>query len=203
VAADPTSSNPRPAPCPRCGEPLAAGARFCQACGNALDPLPSESSQSTAERASRTAPWSASQLREAMITVAVLVVAAVVVLYFLVWRGAPGTLFPAATTPPPGEIWFGDSYDATTFVLRERWTSVAAGRQLAAVAHTARQIAADGGKLRIELDGSIIADEALANLTGPGNLIGFTFSPPSPGTYTFSVVATDTTVLATGSITAQ
>ncbi len=203
MPADPTGSNPRPAPCAFCGEPLAAGARFCQACGNAVESLPAEPSPSTAERRSRTAPRPANQLREALITVAVLGVAAVVVLAVLVGRGVPGTLFPASAIPPAGEIWFGDSYDPATFALHERWTTVAAGRQLSAVAHTSRQVAANGGNLQIDLDGSIIADEPLSNLTGSGNLIGFTFSPPSSGAYTFTILATDTTVLATGSITAQ
>ncbi len=192
-----------PARCPRCGEPLAAGARFCQACGNAVDPLRDEPAASAAAPPSNSSPAPARRRREALVTAAVLVVAAAVVLAVLVWRGVPAALFPAPSVPPAGEIWFGDSYDAATFALHERWTSVAVGRQLNAVAHTTRQIAANGGKLRIELDGSIIADQTLADLTGPGDLIGFRFSPPSPGTYTFSIVAPDTTVLATGSIAAQ
>jgi hypothetical protein len=215
---EPAHPGSAPGFCPHCGARLAPWARFCPTCGSAVDAppvagqastqsgaLPAASKVAAAGRSSAPRPGAKASrpVREALITVGVLLGAVAVVLAVMVARGVPLNLFAAPTLPPAGQIWFGDSYEPATFDLHERWTTVSAGRQMSGVAHTTSDVAANGAKLRIELGGVTIADQVLSNLSGPGDLIGFTFEPPTPGTYTFSIVALDSTLLATGSIAAQ
>jgi len=196
--ADADPAIPEPAFCPHCGAARAAWATFCPRCGNALD-APAERARSSPAAA----PRPARPVREALITAGVLIAAACVVAAVIIWRGVPISLFPAPSVPPAGEIWFGDTYDAGTFEMHQRWTSVSTGRPISCVAHTPREIAADAARLRIDLDGTTLADQTLSSLSGPGDLIGFSFTPPAAGTYTFSIVGLDSSVLAMGSLPAQ
>ena len=193
------AASPEPAFCPHCGTAHVPWARFCPKCGNAVAMPPSGPEAVSTP----SAPKAAHPIREALVTVGVLIVAIGVVGAVLAWRGIPFNLFGAHSIPPAGQIWFGDSYNASTFEMHELWTSVSTGRPISCVAHTTRDVAANGAKLHIDLEGTTLADQALGSLSGPGDLIGFTFTPPAAGTYAFSIVGTDGSVLATGSLPAQ
>ncbi len=184
--------------CPLCGTPLAPWARFCPKCGNAVAPPPADMAPTRSPGVSR----KVNPYREALITIGILAVAILAVGAVVQARGLPFNL-GSQPVPGAGEIWFGDSFNASTFELHERWSTVQVGRPLAGVAHTTRTVEASGAKLHIDLDGATVADQLLARISGPGDLIGFTFTPPAAGTYTFSIVGLDGTVLAKGSIPAQ
>jgi hypothetical protein len=204
-----------PALCTGCGARLPDGASFCPSCGQPVarsrdaasggaehadrPRTPAKAPSASAGKAGRHAGRANHQVREALITLFVLGVAAVIVAAVALSRlGGAGD--GGATTPPAGVIWFGDSYDSTTFVLRERWTSTTAGRPMAEVAHLTSPVAAGEATLHISLGGSVIANQPLNGLASPGNLIGLSFTPPEPGSYTFTITGSDGATLASGTI---
>ena len=113
---------------------------------------------------------------------------------------APG-LAPA-DLPPVGQIWFGTSFDPTTFAVSGRATTFTSGTTVALVAHSPRSIGSGEGNLRITLDGQTINNSAL-QIAGEGELYGVTYPLPVPGTYTFAITDLGGNVLASGSVTAR
>jgi hypothetical protein len=62
------------------------------------------------------------------------------------------TFAPDANYPPAGVIWFGSSFDATTFAVHDQADSFAVGVQVALVAHSS-QLIPEGKKATLSFDG--------------------------------------------------
>jgi hypothetical protein len=96
-------------------------------------------------------------------------------------------------------VWFGASFDSTTFELRARATTASLGQTFALVAHLRQTTDMSNANLRISLDGTTYLNQALG-LSGSGDVFGVTYTPPVAGTYRFEVADVGGNVLATGTI---
>ncbi len=127
---------------------------------------------------------------------------------------APAAAQPAATDtpvpaapnladlPPVGKIWFGSAFDADTFAISHRLTTVTAHEAFSFVAHLKKAI--DGSKLaiRVSWNGQLVATTA-ANATGTGDVWGFSPGPLfEAGTWRYDLTDIGGNVLATGTIKA-
>jgi hypothetical protein len=106
----------------------------------------------------------------------------------------------AVATPPPGRVWFGASYDPTTFALTGRTSSVNVGMPVSGVAHLTRLMDGSGLALRVDDNGQPVSNVAIG-ASGTGDLLGFSApAPTTPGTWTYALVDRAGTVLATGDL---
>ena len=105
----------------------------------------------------------------------------------------------SADLPLAGEVWFGASFDSTTFELRARATTAPPGQTFALVAHLRQTTSMSNASLRISLDGTTYVNQALG-LSGEGDIFGVTYTPPVAGTYRFDVADVGGNVLASGTI---
>jgi hypothetical protein len=199
--------------CPHCGVARKGWARFCGSCGREYDSPPAQPvarpiAASTPAPIAETAPV-ASKRRSSPI-VWVIVGIAILVAGFLALSsgvilrspGAPGIISTSTNLPPVGSIWFGQSFDTTTFEIRSRAFSTPAGQAIALVAQLPRSVASGTANIRISLDGTIIVNQAL-NSQGEGELFGMTYVPPVAGHYVVEITDIGGTVLANGSIDAR
>ncbi len=189
-----------PETCPSCGAPqLVRDRGYCLACGR---------------------PYSAPPARKGggprTLTIVALVVA-VGVLLFLAFTiglgagfrsgatsagGSPASMSVAGSgIPSAGDIWFGDSFDPSTFVLRTRQTTVRVGETLAVVAHLTQTVSPSQANLQVAVGGATVVNEGINGLTGPSDIIGLTYTAQIAGTYTFRIADVGGNVLASGSIT--
>ena len=111
-----------------------------------------------------------------------------------------GTVNP--DQPPRGSVWFGTAFDATTYVLGERFSTVEVNRPFSLVAHLTKSMDAPDLNMRTTHD-DVYVSQARVNATGTGVMWGFTPTPPSaPGTWQYDFVDAHGNVLASGSISA-
>lgn len=193
--------------CPRCGKPRDGWERICSSCEydywKAVEGgAPHPSQAPPASRRSSPVPF----ILGGLILIAVLAGA------YTYLRGAGDELITdvgnelgngaSANLPPAGEVWFGSSFDASTFEIRGRTRSVGTNEAFALVAQLPRSMRADGLAMRLSLDGELVGNEAV-NATGEGELWGFSAGPLfAPGTWTYEFTDIGGNVLASGEIEA-
>lgn len=104
--------------------------------------------------------------------------------------------------PPTGQIWFGQSFDPTTFALTGKRTTAGTQEPVALVAHLTKGI--DGSTtIRASLNGTFVTS-APVTVTGSGEVLGFVLGAlVTPGQWTYDVVDIGGNVLATGTIVAK
>jgi hypothetical protein len=108
----------------------------------------------------------------------------------------------AQDIPPAGGIWFGKSFDPTTFVLTGKHSSVGTQEPSAFVAHLTKSIEGTV-TVRASLDGTFVGATDVP-LTGSGQVMGLTLGAlVTPGQWTYDVVDVGGNVLASGTVTAQ
>ena len=108
-----------------------------------------------------------------------------------------------ANIPPVGEIWFGTSFNPTTFEISDRRSTVGLGAPVAMVAHLSRSIAAGQANMRLSLNGTVIANQAITNLQGGGDIVGLTTGAIlMAGAYRYEITDIGGNDLASGSFTA-
>lgn len=105
--------------------------------------------------------------------------------------------------PLRGSIWFGTTFDATTYVLAERVSTIEINAPFSLVAHLTKSMDARELSMRTTHDGLYVS-QAKVNATGTGVMWGFTPVPASaPGTWQYDFVDQHGNVLASGSISAM
>src|SRR5207253_4730299 len=108
----------------------------------------------------------------------------------------------ATDVPPIGTIWFGHSFDATTFAISGRISTVGVGEPFSFVAHLPRGLNASELIVREWRNGKLVATRR-ANSTGEGDIWGFSSGPRvETGQWRFDLTDLGGKILATGTITA-
>lgn len=109
---------------------------------------------------------------------------------------------PQQNVPPAGSIWFGTSFDPTSFAITGQATSFASGSQIAAVAHLTKQGA---GHVVIYLTaGSTRLPEGSGDLSGSNDLLADVLNGLGAlpaGTYSITVEDQGGNTLSSGSLT--
>jgi hypothetical protein len=206
--------------CQHCGAAHDDEARFCPKCGQPLatpQPVATPAAAPTsftekyagtpfAAAPSQTAwasPTPASSRRPVVIGV---VVALAVVALIGAWQlglfsrftSSAGT---AGNIPPTGQIWFGSSFDTTTFALSGITTTARTGTTVALVALLPRSISTGAASMRVSLNGTLVVNQAV-NMNGSGDLFGTTVGPLTiSGTYKYELVDLGGNLLASGTLT--
>lgn len=192
-------------------------AQYCSNCGlplNAAGAAPAGAApvtQSYSEKFPGTAfgapaPAAAPVKKEGANPIVVLAVIAVIgiVIYLGYTRTLPNTaprVGPAANLPPAGTIWFGSSFDSSTFEIRGQTSTATVGQTFAMVGHLTREVSFDQLNIRISLDGTTYANQqAQVAGSGTGDVFGFTYLPPIAGSYRFDLTDIGGSVLASGTI---
>jgi hypothetical protein len=134
--------------------------------------------------------------------IGVLVVAAAIGVVIAAGSPSSGTVQPG-NQPPAGTIWFGSSFDPTTFAISGRTSSISVGSPISGVAHLTRSMAGSELSIRVELNGAVIAT-VKTGWSGSGDIWGFTpVAPTIAGTWTYQLVDVGGNVLASGALTVQ
>ena len=103
--------------------------------------------------------------------------------------------------PPPGAIWFGESFNSDTFEIRGQTSSVAAADTFAVVASLEEVVEAADLAWRVSFEGQVTIESA--NATGSGDVYGFTMGPLlAAGEWRFELTDFAGNVLASGDVTA-
>ena len=196
--------------CPKCGTPR-TGERFCAQCGNNF--WRSASGGSTTDRAAQptpgvpsTVPWRAGIGTFGKILLGLIAVAVVIGIIELASGGfifGSGSTVQDADTPPAGTIWFGSSFDPTTFVISGRTNTVGVQAPFAMVAHLTRSTDGSQMSIRAYLDGGLVATQD-ANANGTADLWGWSLGALfQPGEWRYEIIDVGGNVLASGSVTAS
>ena len=108
----------------------------------------------------------------------------------------------SANVPPTGEVWFGASFDTTTFAITGRTSSVKVGAPFAAVANIGKTVDGSAMNMRIYLDGTLLTTTGLS-WTGSGDVWGWSPNPAyAAGSWRYELTDVGGNVLATGQIEA-
>lgn len=210
--------------CPHCGASRAEWARFCGSCGNSYD---GPAGQSTIPAAPKTvmpatgawiaAPASAPASDSApgqrgtvgKIIVRLVIGGLLVLIAYLVvaggmlsslGSGVGSTGGTKAETPAAGSVWFGDSFDSSTFAMKGRTTTVTSGKAVAIVAQLTKSVESGAANVQITLDGTVVLNQKLDLNGGSGDLVGFSWVPAVAGHYTVTVTDIGLKTLASGSL---
>ncbi len=106
-----------------------------------------------------------------------------------------------ADAPPVGTIWFGQSFDPSTFVITGRTTSMALGAPAVMVGNVGKSMKPEELRIRATFDGEVVNDQAVTG-SGVGEYWGFPItSMPAAGDWTFELLDVGGTVLASGTLT--
>lgn len=208
-----------PGYCQHCGAAHDDAARFCPKCGQPLatpQPVatPTPAPMSFREKYAGTpfaatpsqtawAPAPTSSRRPLVIGA---VIALVVVALIGAWQlGLFARLTSSAGTagniPPTGQIWFGSSFDPSTFALSGITTTARTGTTVALVARLPRTVSSGDVNMHVSLNGTLVLNQPVA-MTGSGDLFGSTVTPfVVPGTYKYELVDVGGNVLASGTLT--
>jgi hypothetical protein len=136
-------------------------------------------------------------IRSVVVIFVVVVVVVLIVVNLL--SGRIGIGATATGTPSAGEIWFG-SVNAQ-FAVTQRTDTSHPGEPMRGSAHLNRAVSGPSDiRVHIAKDGAPIADQQATNLAPTGDFTSFTYTIGSAGTYIFTVVTADGSVLATGSL---
>lgn len=94
---------------------------------------------------------------------------------------------PSSDAPPPGEIWFGDAFETTTFAVEGRRTTATLSEETAVVA-TFSKIVEQSMRFQVLHVKDVVYQEVIA-LDDPANTYGFILTMDTlllpPGSYTF------------------
>lgn len=200
--------------CQHCGASHDDEARFCPKCGRSLvttvtaptsyaekyagTPYAAMPSQTVAAPPSRT-----SSRRPVVISLLVAIVAFVAI---GAWQlgllsRLSSTAGTAGNIPPSGQIWFGSSFDTTTFALSGITTSTRTGSTVALVALLPRSVSTGNVTMRVSLNGTQVVNQAVT-MTGTGDLFGTTVGPfVVPGEYKYELADIGGNALASGTLT--
>lgn len=110
-------------------------------------------------------------------------------------------MFGAAKAPPAGEIWFGRSFDTTTFEVHDKLGVSKITEEVAMVASFSKT-AEQNVRFQLVEDGQVIYEENVA-LAEPAQVYGVILRPstnifPSQGTYTLRFIDAGGATLAEG-----
>ncbi len=107
---------------------------------------------------------------------------------------------PAGNVPPAGQIWFGSSFDPTTFSVTSQTATAKVGSNVAMVAQLSHPISSGQGELRVSLNGNTVQNQSLP-VRGSGQLAGAMVTPYSlPGSYFYEITDSGGNVLASGTL---
>lgn len=106
-----------------------------------------------------------------------------------------------ADVPPVGSIWFGTSFDPSSFAMQGRASTATTGSTVALVAHLPRSVSGGEVALRVTVDGQPLGTTTI-NFSGSGELVGLTYTLAFPGAYAFTVADVGGNALASGTLTA-
>lgn len=105
-----------------------------------------------------------------------------------------------ANFPPPGDIWFGESFDADSQTMTGISDTFATSDTFVVVISLEQAVETSDLRLQVVLDDEVIDDNPFD--AGTGDFIYFTAGPlDDPGTYGLTVVDGSGEVLATGEMT--
>ena len=134
---------------------------------------------------------------------------AVAVLVIVVRQGVPAIPGVIAVTaspvpladglPPPGQVWFGRSYDSETFEIKDRISAGKVHELFVVVGQLPAVIDMSTARLRISLNGKAEVDDPMG-LTGEGDIYALNYTPPIRGVYLFELTASGGDILASGAI---
>jgi hypothetical protein len=103
--------------------------------------------------------------------------------------------------PPAGVIWFGESFDADTFEIHGRTSTVAADETFRMVAHLEEAVAGDELVMRVSWNGSAVANQAASEESESGDIWGWTLGPLfQAGSWRYELTDIGGNVLAAGTI---
>ena len=195
--------------CQQCGAALAGDARFCPHCGHPVAAPPvATAPKSFSERYGVPAqaqpvapPTPNSSSRNAFIIAGTLILLAVVVGFVLVQGRFFSQAGTAGNIPPTGQVWFGSSFDPSTFALSGITISTSTGTSVALVAHLPRSVGSGDMSTRLYYNGTLVANQA-TNMSGSGDIFGTTVGPFTlSGTFRYEFVDVGGNVLASGDLT--
>jgi hypothetical protein len=201
--------------CPHCGAPRSDWAKFCGSCGKAYDtPPPTVTSppepftepptfalDESYKLGGSGMPGSLRGWLIALLGLAILAGG-----YYILNNRVPsigGGGVSEANLPPAGTIWFGSSFDPTTFELRGRTTTISSQSAFSAVAHLMKSMEGSALTIRISYNGTIVSSSPVT-WQGSGEVWGF--SPGAllaAGQWRYELVDVGGNILAGGTITAS
>ncbi len=201
--------------CPKCGNQRVGQFRYCRSCGFDFDQSTAEAPTSGAsDPGLRVVPPPAVQpaargMGTGRIVAWGIIGVLIVAIGLLIVQ--PGMLNSVAIlgpdggtpidTPPAGAIWFGETFDTTTFELSGRTSSVGANDSFAAVAQLTKITPGDAINLRLSYDGSVVSNTGV-NWNGSGDVWGWTSAPlVAAGAWTIALTDIGGNVLASGTLT--
>lgn len=177
--------------CPNCKAPRYTSAAYCPACGLALAP-----------------PMAPAAADKKPSPLGVLLVLAAIVVGVVVATGSltrSGGVTRTTNTPGPGEVWFGDSFDTSSFALSNRHDWAYVKGQLAYVAHFSRSVS-DQFSMELAIEGQAIPANTINVNGGPYDVYGGTLPRDylfQPGSYTLTFRDFGGNTLAAGSFTVR
>lgn len=197
---------PSAAFCPQCGAKRLGSYRFCTTCKFDYDTgAPSTPPRGVAapQPLSAAASTSSASSYWRAILVIVGLLAAVFVGMQVLSKAAPTvpSFAGSSNLPPAGSIWFGSSFDTSTFEVRGKLTTTSVQDTVAVVAHLSS--AANGSQLnvRTSYDGAVLSNVAF-NADGTSDVWGWTVGPLFlAGPWTIELTDIGGNVLAQGTIT--
>lgn len=200
--------------CQHCGASHDDEARFCPKCGRLLATTEAAPTSFTEKYAGTpyaatpsqtvSAPPSRTSSRRPVVIgllVGLVVLAAIGAWQLGLLSRLTSTAGTAGNIPPSGQIWFGSSFDTTTFALSGITTTARTGTTVALVALLPRSVSTGNVTMRVSLNGTLVVNQAVT-MTGSGELFGTTVGPFTvPGTYTYDLDDIGGNVLASGTLT--
>jgi hypothetical protein len=189
--------------CPRCAHERMSNVRYCTSCkfdfddpaaSTAVPPAPSVSAPALALPAEFAPKASNNRLFR---WVAALVIVAVLGGGYYFLKGG------SANIPPPGTIWFGESFDPESYAVRGRLSSVGADDEFVMVGRLTESVAGSRLVIRAYLDGELLTI-AWTLSTDEGGIWGFNLGPVHfPGTWRYEIADIGGDALASGQILAR
>lgn len=181
--------------CPKCGKPRMVGAQFCPSCGSAY-----ATASPPAAAVAETKPGLGASER---IVVLLIVLAVIGGGYVLLNNGGRATV-NVTDAPPTGVIWFGDTYDPTTFALTGRSTSHSMTQQTAMVASLSRSTRAEYLAITISSPEAGSVPIGGGQMASGNNLMAYLIPALQvAGQYPVAVTDSGGNVLASGTLTVQ
>ena len=189
-----------PTYCPSCGAPRVGIVRSCATCQFDFDTLADPPDLTHLDDI----PGAIGRTRRSGIifaTVAVIVVVALVLDASGVLTGRRTSGGPsAADLPPAGSIWFGSTFDPTTFVIRGRTTTAGTDAPFSFVARLTHSAKGSEMTMRWSWNGSLVTNSDL-RWDGEGEVWGGSAGPLSePGEWRLELTDVGGNTLASGTL---